>query len=160
MTDQMAFTLAQTASDQMMSGSAAPAAVPGTTGTVAPTGATPPANGAAPPQGGMMGLLIPLTLFMVVLIFFQIMGQRREKKRRDQLMSGLKRGDRVLTLGGQIGYVEQIKDNEVVLKTDEHSNARARFTRASIQQVLESAPGGDSPAVEVKASNDKLAAAR
>lgn len=158
MTDSMFLTLGQTASDQMMTGGA-PAAAP-VAGTAAPGTAAPAGTPMAPQGGGMMGILIPLTLFMVVLIFFQIMGQRRDKKRRDALISGLKRGDKVLTIGGQLGVVEQVKDNEVVLKVDEFSNAKARFTKAAIQQVLESGPGGDAPAIEVKASNDKFAAAR
>lgn len=159
MTDAMLFTLGQTASDQMMTGTAPVAApAPGVTapGTTAPAG-----QAAAPPGSGMMGMLIPFMLVMVVLIFYQqIMGQRREKKRRDTLMSSLKRGDRVLTIGGQLGIVDQVKDNEVVLKIDEHSNTKARFTKAAIQQILESGPGGDVVAVEVKASTEKYAAAR
>ncbi len=159
MTDSMLLTIAQTASDQLMSGGVSPAQAPA--GTTAP-GTTPATPGGPPPGGGMMGLLIPLTLFMVVLIFFQIMGQRREKKRREQLMSALKRGDKVLTIGGQIGIVEQVRDHEVVLRTDEHSNAKARFTKAAIQQVLESGPAspGEPPSVEVKAGADKLVASR
>lgn len=156
MTDHsFTFTLAQATSDAL-SGGTTPAQPP-QTGTPGPTG-----PGAAQPGPGMFGPLMFITLFMVVIIFFQIMGARREKKKRDTLLSALKKGDKVLTIGGQIGTVDQVKDTEVILRVDENSNARARFTRSAIQQIIEpSAGSGDAIAnVEVKTKNENAAVAR
>lgn len=153
----LSFTLAQATSDAL-SGGAAPAA-PAAAQTGAPGT---PGTGPAPQAPSMFGPLMFITLFMVVIIFFQIMGARREKKKRETLLSALKKGDKVLTIGGQIGTVDQVKDTEVILRVDENSNARARFTRSAIQQIIETAAGsGETIAnVEVKTKNENAVIAR
>jgi preprotein translocase subunit YajC len=92
---------------------------------------------------------------------------RKEKKKRAALMASLGKGDKIITIGGQIGIVEQVRENEVVIRTDENSNAKARFTKAAIQQILESSGGGSSDSssdsngtIEVKAKGEKVLSAR
>lgn len=123
-----------------------------------------PAGGAGtkgPPSGlGPIIWLLPL-----VLLFFIIMSgstQRKEKKRMQSLLSNLKKQDRVLTIGGLIGTVVEIRDDEVALKIDENANTRVRFTKSSIQQVLRPADGpapgaGAEPRVEVRAGKGEKA---
>ena len=79
-----------------------------------------------------------------------------------QLLSSLKKQDRVLTIGGLIGTVVEVRDDEVVLKIDENANTRARFTKNAIQQVLKSSDGpatsgNAEPKVEVRAGKGERA---
>ncbi len=112
--------------------------------------------------------MIPLLFVMVaVMMLMTTLSGRKEKKKRKALMESLGKGDKVLTIGGQIGVVDSVRDAEVVLRIDENSNAKARFTKASIQQVLESAGKGASEAdsgsngtIEVKTKGEKLLSAR
>ncbi len=64
------------------------------------------------------------------------MPQRREQKKRDQMLSTMKKNDRVLTAGGIIGMVANISADgkEITLKVDD--NTRIKFLRSSITQVL------------------------
>jgi preprotein translocase subunit YajC len=64
------------------------------------------------------------------------MAGRKEKKKRAQMLSGVKRGDRVQTIGGEIGSIVELSDTEMVLRVDEASNTRIRFARSALQQVL------------------------
>lgn len=120
-------------------GTGAPTAA-GAAGTGAPLGGAGQGGGAPPtPFGGnFMWILI---LMMVGVIFISSMSGRKERKRRAELMSNLKRGDQVVTAGGIIGSVAELRDDEIVLVTDEHSRTRLRVTRNSIQQVLGSPSG-------------------
>ena len=86
----------------------------------------------------------PLLLVMIFVIGFSMLSSRKEKKRREQLLASIKKGEKVLTIGGIIGTIAEVRDDEVVLRVDENSNTRMRFTRSSIQQVLTPAPGGGS----------------
>ena len=111
--------------------------------------------------------MLPIILVVGMMMVMTTLSGRKDKKKRKLLMDSLGKGDKVLTVGGQIGYVDRVMDNEVVLKIDENSNAKGRFTKAAIQQVLESANKGGSDAetaangtIEVKAKNDKILAAR
>jgi preprotein translocase subunit YajC len=83
-------------------------------------------------------MLLILALFMFVLII----PQRREKKRRTAMLEALKKNDRVQTVGGIIGTIVEIRPTELVLKVDENTNTRMRFSRNAIQAVL----SGEEPA--------------
>jgi len=100
-----------------------------------------PQQGPAPsPFGGpFLLIMVGLLVFMVV---STIMAGRRQKKEPAQLMSSLKKHDRVQTAGGVIGSIVEIKDAEVVLRVDPTTNTRITFSKASVQQVLQPAPGG------------------
>ncbi|MDG2021871.1 MAG: preprotein translocase subunit YajC [Phycisphaerales bacterium] len=107
------------------------------TGTIDETividdGATGPAD-----AGGslLMFMFLPLIL---VMILFSVFGQRKERKKREALLSSVKKHDRVRTIGGVIGAVVEIKPDTILLKVDESSNTRMTFSRDAVQQVLES----------------------
>jgi preprotein translocase subunit YajC len=82
-----------------------------------------------------------LIIFLVIFWFLILMPQKREKKKHAALMANLKKGDRVQTIGGILATVVEVRDHEVILKVDENTNTRMRFTRAAIQGVLGN--GGD-----------------
>ncbi len=120
---------------------------------LAQDGAAPPAPGEgepiegapAGPDGGGGGTpppspfvkFLPLILLLVVGMFlFTMLGQRRDRKKREAMMKAVKKHDRVQTIGGVIGSIVEVKSNTVVLKVDESSNTRITFARSAIQQVL------------------------
>jgi len=95
---------------------------------------------AAPPPSGFSNFLLPMMLLVVVfMIFSTMMSSRREKKRAAEMLGSLKRGDRVLTAGGMIGTVHEVREDSIVLRVDDVSGAKAHFTRAAVQQVLKAA---------------------
>ena len=98
-----------------------------------PTG---PAKPPASPFGGG-GFIIALMLAMVV---FMIMSSRSQKKReqrkREDMYAKMAKNDRVLTIGGVLGTVISVKDNEVVVKVDESTNTRMTFLKSAIQRVV------------------------
>ena len=53
------------------------------------------------------------------------------------MLGGIKKHDRVRTIGGVLGSVVELKPDTVVLKVDESSNIRMTFSRDAIQQVVE-----------------------
>ena len=104
------------------------------------TSATPGGpGGPGPPTGkspfGGQFFIIMLVL-LVGMILFSVLGQRRDRKKREAMIKAVKKHDRVQTIGGVIGAVMEVKSNSVVLKVDETSNTRITFARSAIQQVL------------------------
>jgi len=121
---------------------------PGTTGApgsqpLGPNGG----QGAAPPGG--FGMLFPLMLaFLAMMIVTSVMGSRKEKRKRAELLGSLARYDRVLTTGGVIGTVVELKDDEVVLKVDESTNAKIHFSRSAVQSILRKGKEGKRDTLE------------
>ena len=119
-------------------------AVPPSPGEGIPTDGSTAAGGggqkSSEPFGGQFFML--LLLVLGAMIIFTVMGQRRDRKKRQALLGSVKKHDRVQTSGGLIGSVVEVKADTIVLKVDESSNTRITFARSSIQQVLTSAEGG------------------
>ncbi len=113
-------------------GTAAPGAgatlVPGS-----PTGAQPTPKAPGLFDGPFMIIMIGMVVLMLATSVFS---GRKEKKKRAELMRALGKGDKVMTTGGIIGTVTELTDDEVVVKTDESSNTKIRFTRAAVQQII------------------------
>lgn len=86
--------------------------------------------------GGGMAMLLPLVLMMVVFFFIMRRGTRSQEKKREAMINAMSKNDRVMTIGGIVGRVVSVKDNEVVLKVDEASNTKMTFIKRSIQQVI------------------------
>lgn len=81
--------------------------------------------------------LIPL----VVLLFYYltIRPARRDQLTRQQLLTNLKKNDRVLTSAGIFGVVVAIQADadEVTLRIDETNNTRIRVTLSSVARVFQ-----------------------
>jgi preprotein translocase subunit YajC len=114
---------------------ATPAPAPVTTGTAAPGTTTQPAS--APPGADMFWVLIPVLVGMILLSTFSA---RKQKKQKAKLLAELKKHDRVMTTGGMIGFVAEVKSDVVVLKVEEGRDVRLTFTRDAIATILKSAP--------------------
>ena len=105
--------------------------------TLAQTEAQPvPRGGSAGKPEGFPPMLMAMILFFVVFYVFLIRGQRKEKKQKKEMLANIAKNDRVITVGGIMGTVVSVKDNEVCLKVDESSNAKITFSRSSVQKVM------------------------
>ena len=80
---------------------------------------------------------IALMLGLVAFMFLSARSQKkREQRQRDQMHANLSKNDRVLTIGGVIGTIMQVKDSEVVLKVDESTNTKMTFVKSAIQRIF------------------------
>ena len=50
--------------------------------------------------------------------FFMIRPQRKQQKELEKFRNALKKGDKVVTIGGIYGTVDEIKDRTVLIKVD------------------------------------------
>lgn len=74
---------------------------------------------AAAPAGGMGGGLVgmlPILLLIPVMYFLMIRPQQKRQKQWQEMLSGIKSGDRITTSGGIRGTIISIKDDVVIVK--------------------------------------------
>ena len=96
----------------------------------------PPAQGGS---GGLMILLLQIAAIGAVFYFLIIRPQSQARKKHQELLAGLKKGDEVMTAGGILGKVKDIKENRV---TVESGTATLVVERSRIIQVGDAvAPG-------------------
>ncbi|MCK4660426.1 MAG: preprotein translocase subunit YajC [Phycisphaerae bacterium] len=90
----------------------------------------------ASPKGGPPIMLFGLIVLMVVFFFVMMRGNRSQQKKKENMLNAMQKNDRVMTIGGVIGTIVQVKESEVVLKVDEASNTKMTFIKRAIQQVI------------------------
>ena len=73
------------------------------------------AGAAADPMGGLMQML-PMILMFVVLWFLMIRPQMKKAKEHKALLSGLAKGDEIVTGGGMLGKVTKVAESYVTVE--------------------------------------------
>ena len=82
---------------------------------------------AAPKPAGAMGMLnmlMPFALIILVFYFFMIRPQQKQRKKHLEFLSGIKKGDEVITSSGIIGTVYSVSDKIVTIEVDENSKMK------------------------------------
>jgi preprotein translocase subunit YajC len=83
--------------------------------------------------GGMGGLVLPLLLMFGIMYFLVILPQSRQRKKMQEMLSGVKNGDKVITTSGIYGTINGIDGDTFILKVAD--NVKIRIARAAIAQV-------------------------
>lgn len=110
-----------------------------TTTAVSPCGGSAPsssggsgagAEGAAQ-QGGLMGMLFPLAIFVLIFYFFIIRPQRKRDKQHNNMIAGIGRGDEIVTIGGFLGTVKDVRDDTFQVELAE--GVRVSILKSAVQ---------------------------
>jgi preprotein translocase subunit YajC len=91
-------------------------------------------------MSGGIGTIIPLVLMFVLFYFLLIRPQQKRQKAVKQMQSDLKKGDKVVTIGGLHGFIDSIDENKAVIKCGDGS--RLTFDRNAIREVTAEASEG------------------
>ena len=110
------------------------------------------ATSAGGATGSMLSTLIPFALVFVIFYFLIIRPQNKKQKEAKAMIEAVKKGDKVITIGGIHAVVEKVKEGTVVLKVDE--NTRIEFSKSAIATVV--APKGEEKVADAAA--EKVAA--
>ncbi|MCQ2130880.1 MAG: preprotein translocase subunit YajC [Bacteroidales bacterium] len=88
---------------------------------------------AAPAAAGSgLSMWIMLALIFVIMWMFMIRPQRKQQKELEQFRAGLKKGDKIVTIGGIYGVVDSISDKYVSVRVD--GDVKLRFDKTAIQK--------------------------
>ena len=112
---------------------------------------------------GFISSAVMMVLLIVIFYFFLIRPQNKKQKETEKMLNALKKGDKVVTIGGIHGVVSSLKDKTVIVKVDD--NTKIEFSRSAISGVENETPADDKSAKDKdkkdvkKSSDDKTAEA-
>jgi len=90
--------------------------------------------------GGLIGML-PLLLLVPVMYFVMIRPQQKRQKQWQEMLGGIKTGDRVTTAGGIRGVILSIKDDAIIIRVAP-DNIKIEVAKSAIASVTtQDAPG-------------------
>jgi preprotein translocase subunit YajC len=84
-----------------------------------------PANGSSPFSG-----LLPILLIVIVFYFFMIRPQMKKAKEQKAFRENLKKGDKVVTIGGIHGKIVDVAETTLVVEVDH--NVKLRFEKSAV----------------------------
>ncbi|MDR2630143.1 MAG: preprotein translocase subunit YajC [Spirochaetaceae bacterium] len=88
-------------------------------------------------SGDIFTTLIPFALIIGIFYFLIIRPQNKKQKETQRMLSALKKGDKIVTIGGIHGVIQSVKESSVVVKVDE--NTKVEFSRSAISSVVTTA---------------------
>ena len=89
---------------------------------------------AAQPQGGGTSMLIFLVLMFAAMYFLMIAPQRKKQKAHAKMISELKTGDEVMTIGGACGTIANVKEKTFVVKFAD--GVKIEFIKSAISEKV------------------------
>ena len=71
----------------------------------------------ATPAAGMGSTVIMMVLMVAIFYFMLIRPENKRKKEAEQMRASLKKGDKIVTIGGITGVIVDVKENRFVMET-------------------------------------------
>jgi len=94
------------------------------------------APGAAQGQS-LIGMLLPFAVLIGVMYFMVIRPQKTQQKKREEMMAGLRKGNRIVSIGGLYGEILDIKDDVLLVNvSDQGEKAIIRVAKWAVQEVI------------------------
>lgn len=109
---------------------------------------TPQGAAAAGGPASFAPTLVTFGLVFAIFWFLIIKPQKKQQKETQAMLKSLKKGDRVVTIGGIRGAITSVKEDVVVLKVDD--NAKIQFSRSAIAKVLDRKSGAADDKADVE----------
>jgi preprotein translocase subunit YajC len=88
----------------------------------------------SPSQGGQqnnplvnMGFLV---LMVIVFYFFMIRPQMKKAKEQKKFREGLKKGDKIVTIGGLHGKIAEVQETTIIVETE--SGIKLKFEKSAV----------------------------
>jgi len=109
-------------------------------------------SGGASQGGGLFGgnfMFIMIAMFAII-YFVMIRPEQKKQKERQKMLSALKKGDKIVSIGGIVGTVTAVRDSSYLVKTGEGSVIE--ITKSAIGSLVNDAKDGG----EVKVLEDQV----
>ena len=109
------------------------------------------AEGAA--AGGMMSTVVMMVAMLGIFYFMLIRPENKRKKEAEQMRSSIRKGDKITTIGGIVGTVVDVKENNIVVETsaDQVRIELAKWAISSNETAAENEKAAQAKAAEAKA---------
>ena len=104
-------------------------------------------------SAGMMSSLVMIAIMFAVMYFILIRPENKRKKEAEQMRSALRKGDKIVTIGGIVGTVVDIKETRIVVETsaDQVRVELEKWAISSNETAAENAKAEAKKAQEAKA---------
>ena len=94
-------------------------------------------------QGGVMGLMFPIVLFVLIFYFLIFRPQKKKQQQHDKMINSIGRGDTVVSAGGFFGKVSDILEDSYIIEIAD--GVKVRLLKSSISIKRDGPDAGAKP---------------
>ena len=109
--------------------------------------------------GGMGSTVVMMVLMIAIFYFMLIRPENKRKKEAEEMRSAVKKGDKIVTIGGIVGTVVDVKENKIVLETGA-DQVRIEFEKWAISSNETAAEAKKAEAKKAQEAKAKAKAAK
>jgi preprotein translocase subunit YajC len=91
-------------------------------------------SGSKPAGQNPMSMLVMMGVIFAIIYFLMIMPQRKKQKETQNMLNNMKKGDKIVTVGGLLGTVGNVKDSTVMVKIAD--NTVVEFRKSAIASII------------------------
>lgn len=84
--------------------------------------------------GGGAIIFVYIILFVGVFYFLAVRPQRRQRRAHSEMLTMLKKGDEVVTIGGMFGTIKELREDYVVLEVA--NRVKVKYLKRAISQIV------------------------
>lgn len=78
--------------------------------------------------------LLPIVLMFVIFYFLLIRPQQKRQRAVQQMQANLKKGDKIVTIGGLHGIIDSVDEDKVVIRAGD--GTRLTYDRSAVREVI------------------------
>lgn len=87
-------------------------------------------------SGNPMMQFLPLMVIMFAVMYFLIIRpQKQKEKKRKEMISNVRKQDKVVTAGGVHGVVVSVKENQVIIRIDDAKDVKIKVDKSALTSV-------------------------
>ncbi len=87
------------------------------------------------PGGNFMTLMVPFALMFAIMYFLILRPQKTKEKKRLEMISNVRKNDRIVTSGGIHGLVLSVRENEVIARVDDAKDVKLKIDKSAITSI-------------------------
>jgi preprotein translocase subunit YajC len=92
------------------------------------------------PRASLIQTVVMFSVLGVMFYFLLIRPQSKQRKEHEALLANIKSGDRVLTSGGILGLVTNVKEKTLVVKIAD--NVKVEIVKSAVSSVIQKGSEG------------------
>ncbi|HEX3011763.1 MAG TPA: preprotein translocase subunit YajC [Syntrophomonadaceae bacterium] len=86
-------------------------------------------------QNSWLQLVVWFGIFLAIFYFFIILPNKKKEKKHSEVIDNLRKGDKVVTIGGIKGEVAKVKEDSIVIRVSD--NTELEFIKSAIGYKVE-----------------------
>jgi preprotein translocase subunit YajC len=84
-----------------------------------------------------IGTAVFFVALIAIVYFLMIRPEKKRQQDRQRLLDNLKKGDRIVTIGGICGTVTNMRGDDVIVRVDDENEVNIKFIRSAISKIVE-----------------------